>query len=295
MSFIYLTTIARAEKIKYDRRPNREVLKGCVLLKTQQRQLSSDSTSTFKAFAQEWLDENDSGRRHSHKNRVLRILKGGLIDWSGEREVSRTTKADSLKFCASLAKVERKESGKSFFAENFNEIHMKNLRLPIREAVDCFNFTSPFRGVKMLKTPEIHIASLTIVDVNSILAAAYDDVKAYYAFRFFTDVRNAEIGGLALKTNDFNQRQIVIRETGVIVLIKYTNTENSRSESAISLPAYYRLRQQWQGKGGKYAYAFANSLGNPLLRFFNLISCIGYKSHHTSATLGLTATSEKSK
>jgi len=77
---------------------------------------TSDKTPKFNQFAPEWYDEMQVGWRHSHKITVLRLLDGRIMDWFGEMDVSLITKADVLKFRASLAKVERND-GKTLSAE----------------------------------------------------------------------------------------------------------------------------------------------------------------------------------
>ncbi|PPK72524.1 integrase [Methylobacter tundripaludum] len=261
---------------------------------------SANTMPKFKQFAQEWYDEMEVGWRHSHKITVLRLLNGRIMDWFGEMDVSRITKADILKFRASLAKVERKD-GKNISAEYINK-YMKILRMPLNEAADRFNFTSPFRGVKALKKPKTHIDPFTMEEVSLILSAVRADFKAYYTIRFFTGMRTAEIDGLKWKYVDFERRQILIRETVVLGRIEYTKTDGSQREIEMSQPVYDALKQQWQATGGIYEYVFVNGAGNPLeygnvsrrvwhplLRYLNLPHRKAYQTRHTAATLWLAA------
>jgi integrase len=280
--------------------PNSNLAEKFDELKARQRQLSPNSTPKFKQFAQEWYDEVEVGWRHSHKITVLRLLNGRIMEWFGEMDVSLITKADILKFRASLAKVERKD-GKTISAEYINK-YMKILRMPINEAADRFNFTSPFRGVKALKKPKTHIDPFTLEEVDLILSAVRADFKAYYTIRFFTGMRTAEIDGLKWKYVDFERRQILIRETVVLGRIEYTKTDGSQREIEMSQPVYDALKQQWQATGGKYEYVFVNGAGNPLeygnvsrrvwhplLRYLNLPYRKAYQTRHTAATLWLAA------
>jgi integrase len=255
-------------------------------------------TPLFKDFAQEWYEEMQVGWRNSHKITVHRMLNDRIVGYFGEMEVSHITKADILKFRASLAKVERKD-GKNLSAEYINK-YLKILRMPIDEAADRFNFTSPFRGVKPLKKPKTHIDPFTLAEVNQILATVRADFKAYYTIRFFTGMRTAEIDGLKWQYVDFERRQILIRETIVKGVVEYTKTDGSQREIEMSQPVYEAFQQQWQVTGGQYAYVFVNGAGHPLeynnvsrriwhplLRFLQLPRRKAYQTRHTAATLWL--------
>ncbi len=257
-------------------------------------------TALFKDFAQDWYDEMQVGWRHSHKTTVLRLLEGRIMEWFGAMEVSLITKADVLKFRASLAKVERND-GKTLSAEYINK-YMKILRMILNEAADRFDFTSPFRGVKPLKKPKATIEPFTLSEVNLILATVRTDFKPYYCIRFFTGMRTAEIDGLKWKYVDFDRRQILIRETLVMGRVEATKTDGSQREIDMSQPVYEALKQQWQATGNRNDYVFSNQAGkpleynnvsrrvwHPLLRFLKLPRRKAYQTRHTAATLWLAA------
>lgn len=267
-------------------------------LEKHRSQFIPNNTPLFKDFAQEWYEEMQVGWRNSHKITVHRMLNDRIVGYFGEMEVSHITKADILKFRASLAKVERKD-GKNLSAEYINK-YLKILRMPIDEAADRFNFTSPFRGVKPLKKPKTHIDPFTLAEVNQILATVRADFKAYYTIRFFTGMRTAEIDGLKWQYVDFERRQILIRETIVKGVVEYTKTDGSQREIEMSQPVYEAFQQQWQVTGGQYAYVFVNGAGHPLeynnvsrriwhplLRFLQLPRRKAYQTRHTAATLWL--------
>lgn len=220
------------------------------------------------------------------------------MDYFGEMDVSHITKADVLKFRASLAKVERKD-GNPLSAEYINK-YMKILRMPLDEAADRFNFTSPFRGVKPLKKPKVFIYPFSLEEVYKILNSVRADFKPYYTIRFFTGMRTAEIDGLKWKYVDFERRQILIRETLVRGVTEYAKTEESQREIEMSLPVYEAFKQQWQATGGKFDYVFVNRAGQPLeynnvsrrvwhpiLRYLELPRRKAYQTRHTAATLWL--------
>jgi integrase len=267
-------------------------------LEARRRSCDPDSTPLFKDFAKEWYDEMEVSWRHSHKTTVHRLLNDRIMDFFGEMEVSRITKADILKFRAYLAKVVRKD-GKSLSAEYINK-YMKILRMPIDEAADRFKFTSPFRGVKPLKKPKSQIDPFTLEEVNKILSHVRADFKAYYTIRFFTGMRTAEIDGLKWKYVDFERRQILIRETVVKGRLEYTKTDGSQREIEMSQPVYQAFKQQWLATGNQHEYVFVNSAGkpleynnvsrriwHPLLRFLDLPRRKAYQTRHTAATLWL--------
>lgn len=267
-------------------------------IEVRRRSCDPDSTPLFKDFTKEWYDEMEVSWRHSHKTTVHRLLNDRIMDYFGEMEVSRITKADILKFRAGLAKVVRKD-GNSLSAEYINK-YMKILRMPIDEAADRFKFTSPFGGVKPLKKPKSQIDPFTLEEVNKILSNVRADFKAYYTIRFFTGMRTAEIDGLKWKYVDFERRQILIRETVVKGRLEYTKTDGSQREIEMSQPVYEAFKQQWQATGNQHEYVFVNSAGkpleynnvsrriwHPLLRFLELPRRKAYQTRHTAATLWL--------
>ncbi len=278
--------------------PNSPQVNKFIELDEQNRKLTDSTLPLFKDFAWEWYEEMEVGWRNSHKTTVKRMLSDRIMDYFGEMDVSHITKADVLKFRASLAKVERKD-GNPLSAEYINK-YMKILRMPLDEAADRFNFTSPFRGVKPLKKPKVFIYPFSLEEVNKILNSVRADFKPYYTIRFFTGMRTAEIDGLKWKYVDFERRQILIRETLVRGVTEYAKTEESQREIEMSLPVYEAFKQQWQATGGKFDYVFVNGAGQPLeynnvsrrvwhpiLRYLELPRRKAYQTRHTAATLWL--------
>lgn len=262
------------------------------------RAVSHVATPLFKDFAKEWYDEMQVGWRHSHRETVSRMLNGKIMAYFGDMEVSQINKSDVLKFRASLAKVERKNS-QNLSAEYINK-YMKILRMPLNEAADRFNFTSAFRGVKPLKKPKAQIDPFTLTEVNLILSHVRVDFRPYYTIRFFTGMRTAEIDGLKWKYVDFERRQILIRETWVRGRVETTKTDGSQREIDMSPPVFDAFKQQWQLTGGQHDYVFVNAAGNPLeynnvsrrvwhplLRYLGLPRRKAYQTRHTAATLWL--------
>lgn len=267
-------------------------------LDARRRSYTKDVTPLFKHFTWEWYEEMEVGWRNSHKTTVKRLLGDRIMDYFGEMEVSRITKADVLKFRACLGKVVRKD-GETISAEYINK-YMKILRMPLDEAADRFNFTSPFRGIKPLKKTKPMIDPFSLDEVNKILGTIRADFKPYYTIRFFTGMRTAEIDGLKWKYVDFERRQILIRETIVKGVVELAKTEESQREIDMSQPVYEAFKQQWEFTGGKFDYVFVNGVGHPLeynnvsrrvwhplLRFLELPRRKAYQTRHTAATLWL--------
>ena len=280
--------------------PNSALVEKFNQIEAKSRGIKSDSLPKFKHFAQEWYEEMEVGWRHSHKTTVQRLLNGRIMEWFGEMEVNRITKADVLKFRASLAKVERKD-GKTLSADYINK-YMKILRMPMDEAADRFDFTSPFKGVKPLKKQKVQIDPFTLEEVNQILATVRADFKPYYTIRFFTGMRTSEIDGLKWQYVDFARRQVLIRETVVKGRVETTKTDGSQREIEMSQPVFDAFKQQWQVTGGNQDYVFVNAAGkpleysnvsrrvwHPLLRFLELHHRKAYQTRHTAATLWLAA------
>ncbi len=279
--------------------PNSSMVQKFDKLETQKRILRGDAKPTFKAFSAEWFDEMQVGWRRSHQQSVRQLLDGRMMDWFGDKEVNRITKADILKFRASLGKVTRK-NGNTLSAEYINK-HIKIFRMVINEAADRFDFTTPYQGIKPLKKPKPQIEPFTLDEVNLIINNVRKDYKSYYTVRFFTGMRSAEIDGLKWKYIDFERRQILIRETYVKGHTEYTKTDGSQREIDMSKPVYDALTVHYEVTGHG-EYVFANREGNPvnynnvsrrvwhpLLRFLGLTRRNAYQTRHTAATLWLAA------
>jgi len=169
----------------------------------------------------------------------------------------------------------------------------------MNEAADRYEFTSPFKGIKSLKTQKVDVEPFTLEDVRLILANVRSDFRAYYTVRFFTGMRTAEIDGLQWKYVDFDKREILIRETLVNDKLTYTKTDGSQREIHMSQPVYDALLQQRAVSWGQQ-YVFCTRNGTPLshnnitkrvwyplLRYLGLKERRPYQSRHTAATLWL--------
>jgi len=278
--------------------PNSAMVGKFEKIEINRRILSGEAKPTFKEFAAEWYEEMEVSWRNSYQLTVSSLLNGRIMDWFGEKEVNHITKADILKFRASLAKVKCK-NGKSLSNEYINK-YMKVFRMVINEAADRFDFTSPFRGIKPLKKPKSQINPFTLDEVNKMISNVRPDFKNYYTVRFFSAMRTGEIDGLKWKYVDFDRRQILVRESWVLQQTETTKTDGSTREIDMSQPVYDALKAQWEVTGGKFDYVFVNGAGNPLdktnvsqriwyplLRYLDLPRRNPYQTRHTAATLWL--------
>ena len=87
------------------------------------------------------------------------------------------------------------------------------------------------RGVKSLRVPRSRVEPITLDEVLRFLAAVRPDFNPYYTVRFFTGRRTGEIDGLKWKYVDFDQGQILVRETLVMGREEYTKNDHSQRES----------------------------------------------------------------
>lgn len=279
--------------------PNSSQVSKFKKIETARRVFSGEAKPLFRLFAQEWFDEMQLQWRHSYKVTIDGLIKRRLIPHFAEMEVSDITKADLLKFRAELGGMTQ-SNGKKFSAEHVNR-HMKVLRMILNEAADRFEFTSPFRGIKPLKKPKVHVDPFTLEEIEQILKAVRDDFCSYYTVRFFTGMRTGEIDGLKWKYVNFARRQILIRETRVMNREEYTKNDYSQREIEMSQPVYDALVAQ-RAATGHFENVFCTRNGTPLdhhnvtKRIWNpLLNQLGlprrkpYQTRHTAATLWLAA------
>ncbi|PUB72785.1 MAG: hypothetical protein DBP01_19725 [gamma proteobacterium symbiont of Ctena orbiculata] len=253
---------------------------------------------TFEAFSDIWVSENEVGWRRSHRKTQMDIINGHLLPVFGQKEVSRITKAEILAFRASLAKVPGRK-GKSLSPKRINAI-MAPLRQILNEAADRYEFNTPYRNIKPLKVPRSDVEPFTLEEVRSILDTVRPDFRNYYTVRFFTGMRTGEVDGLKWRYVDFDQRQILIRETIVAGKTDYTKTDGSQREIQMSQVVFDALQNQQKLTGSMSRYVFCTRDGQPLdhnnvtkrvwyplLRHLGLTPRRPYQSRHTAATLWL--------
>lgn len=255
-------------------------------------------TPLFKGFAEEWYLENEITWKKSYQSTIRGTIEGRLNPTFEEKEVSRITKGDILKFRSSLAKVPNgKKIGLS--PERINHI-MTTLRMILNDAADRFHFSTPFTGIKPLKVPPTNVDPFTIAEVNLFLAHIRADYRNYYTVRFFTGLRTGEIDGLQWKFIDFEKRFLLIRETLVEGRIESPKTAGSIREVHMSGPVLEAMRNQWEVTGNISKFVFCTRTGEalshnnitkriwyPTLKYLGIKPRRPYQTRHTTATLWL--------
>tara|TARA_R110001583_G_C5568195_1_gene401799 strand:+ start:127 stop:753 length:627 start_codon:yes stop_codon:yes gene_type:complete len=116
----------------------------------QKASASRATTPLFKEFAEEWYDENQLRWKPSYQRIIRGTLDSRLIPHFGEKEVGSITKADILKYRASLAKVTHDTRGRKLSNDRINHV-LTPLRMVLEDAADRFEFNTPAIGIKPLK------------------------------------------------------------------------------------------------------------------------------------------------
>jgi len=252
---------------------------------------------TLEQFSNEWYGQMEVGWRRSTKEGYRSYLDKKINPYFGNKDVSRITKADILEFRSYLAKV----SDGKLKPKTINKV-MKFLKMVIDEAASRFNFTSPYQGIKPLKEQKVHIEPFSLADVNKILNQVRLDWKPYLLVRFFTGLRTGEADGLKWQYVDFENRQILVRETFSKGCWEYTKNDGSQREVEMSQLVFETLKSLQEKQQGKYELVFVSPKGEPInnSNFLNrvwkpLLNLCGlkyrrpYQTRHTAATLWLAA------
>lgn len=259
----------------------------------------SDQTPLFEEFVEDWFLENEVRWKRSYRENVEHILSRYLKAEFGDKKVSYITKAEILKFRASLAKV--KNGNKiGLSADRINHI-ITILRMILTDAADRFDFNNPTQNIKALKVQKSDVEPFSLEEVNQILENCREDFRDYFLIRFFTGLRTGEIDGLKWKFVDFKNRLIIIRETIVNGREETGKTIESARDIQMSSPVYEAFKRQYE-KTGKGKWVFTNNVGEPLdhrnvtkriwyplLEQCNLERRRPYQTRHTAATLWLAA------
>lgn len=262
---------------------------------------SPSATPVFAQFSEEWFSENQIRWKESYQRIVRGTLDKYLIPAFGKQEVGSITKADVLKFRASLAKDPHEKRGRRLSNDRINHI-ITPLRMILDEAADRFNFNTAIVGLKPLKVGRQDVDPFSLEEAQRFLEAVPDPYKNYYVVRFFTGLRTGEVDGLQWQYVDFANRQILVRQTVVQGKISSTKTPESRREVDMSAPVYDALQRQHEITGSQSEFVFSNRAGGPLEHrnvtqriWYPLLEHLGmkkrrpYQTRHTAATLWLGA------
>ena len=268
---------------------------------TQHPNHDIDRTPRFSEFAETWVSEKEPEWRPSYLETVTVTLNGHLLPAFGKRRVGSITRADLLAFRADISKRVR-PNGKTLSNARINKI-MGFVRQILNEAADRYDFASPYRGIKTLRSrkPDIHPFSLE--EVHQILERVRPDYRHYLAVRFYTGMRSGEINGLRWHNVDFASGLIQVRETLVQGRLQEgTKTYDSNRDIPMLPPVRQALEAQ-RGlvpKGIEWVFCsrngypienrnFTKRVWKPLLANLGLAYRRPYQTRHTAATLMLAA------
>lgn len=253
----------------------------------------------YGAFAETWYLEGEPLWRRSHKATIRSTLDRHLVPAFGKQGVGEISKADCLAFRARLAKLPGRAGNDALSAKTVNRIMQIHSQI-LAEASERYGFANPTDRIKRMKQPKVDIHPFSLDEVQRMVDTVRADYRDYLVVRFFTGMRTGEINGLQWRYVDFDQRQILVRETLVRGKREYTKTDGSQRDIAMSQPVFEALRRQQKASGDLSAFVFCNGAGEPidldnftnrvwypLLRYLELDERRPYQTRHTAATLWL--------
>lgn len=277
----------------------RSYFPGSKLAQRFEQAASANDSPQFEDFANQWFRHAKVGYRESHRKTVRTHLDIHLVPFFRKKPVDHIKKADVLTLRSHLAELPGRNGTMS--ASAINHI-LSSLNQIMTEAAERYEFANPCNGVKRLRVPRTQVYPFDMDEVRLILDHVRPDFRDYYAVRFFTGMRTAEIHGLKWKHIDLDRREILIRETLVNGRTESTKTDGSEREIHISEPAYRALARQKKATVSLSEYVFCARNGSPLsnnnvtkrvwyplLRHLGLKKRRAYQTRHTAATLWLAA------
>lgn len=253
-------------------------------------------TVLFSDYVESWFAFKQVEWRRSHSDNMRCLVESSLKPFFGHYDLSDISKNDILVFRSELCSRPGRK-GELLGAKTVNN-HMQLLHSILLDASDEFGFVNPFRNIKTLKSKKQHIAPFSLDEINLIINTVREDYKNYYKVRFFSGLRTGEIDGLQWKFIDFDNKQILVRETIVKGQMEYTKTEGSQREVPMLGPVYEALKSQYESTGKLSKFVFCNTQGKPLDHvnvtkrvWYPLLRALGlekrrpYMSRHSTATL----------
>lgn len=258
---------------------------------------STTVTPTMADFSEQWFMEMQVQWRRSHLRNIRSLLDGSLIPALGKKTVGQITKGDLMAYRAQEAKRPGRNGNSTLSPKTLNT-RMGVVKVILDEAAERFGFESPYKNIKPLKLKKSHIEPFSLEEVRLICQKVRPDYQNYYLVRFYTGMRTGEIDGLKWSNINFENREILIRQTLINGETEYTKTDGSQREIPMLGPVYDALRQQYQATARISEYVFCNRTGlpldhnnvtkrvwYPLLRQLNLKKRRPYQTRHTTATL----------
>ena len=285
--------------------PNSKAADRLDKLDLQRRIVKGKTTPEFGQFGEHWFDMMEPTWRPNTINGYRNYyMKRILPYWQGH-EVSGITRQDILQFRSHVAKLTNENTGNRLDPSTVNKT-LKIFRMIINEAADQYEFTSPYRNIKMLKVPKKEIQPFSLDEVQAIINHIQAHFRAYVTTRFFTGLRSGEINGLRWKYVDFDNRVIKVRETHSYKTgFQYTKNDSSQRYIQMSQLVYETLKEHFDihYQGDEELTVFTNPSGDGPVHDNNFrrrawgsaLKKLGipyrnpYQTRHTTATLWLGA------
>ena len=207
----------------------------------------------FRDFSGEWLAENGVRWKLSYRVNIESIIDSYLNPAFGEYRVNAIGRGDLMKFRAGL--VEDDKDRQRLTNDRINHI-MSPLRMIITEAAERYGFVNPAAGMRPLRVDPTDVDPFALEEIRTFLDNVRSDYRNYYAVRFFTGLRTAEIDGLQWRYVDFQKRLIMVKETLVNGRRETTKTPGSVRDvwmSALVLEALKLNTKPRESLGSTYS------------------------------------------
>lgn len=261
----------------------------------------ASETPRFKDFAKTWLYEKTPEWRPSYLQTVTGVLDKYLLPAFGHQPVGSITKSDLLAFRAEMVST-KLTKGRQLSNCRINKI-MGFARQILNEAADRYDFRTPYRNIKSLRSSAPDIQPFSLQEANQIIERIRPDYRNYMIVRFYTGMRTGELHGLRWKNVDFGSRLILIRETLVRnKLLEGAKTMGSIRDIPMLPHVHAALKAQralipeeteWVFCSPTGSFIsnnnFTNRIWKPLLANLGLKYRRLYQTRHTAATLMLAA------
>lgn len=258
-------------------------------------------TPLFQQFAETWYQECLPQWRPLHQQSVRGVMDKYLLPHFARKNVAHIKRAHILEFRAELSHMPGRK-GQPLGNGRINKI-MTFLRQILNEAAIRYEFPPAFQGIKALRVPKPDVKPFSLDEVNLIINHCRPDYRNYFIVRFYTAMRTGEIHGLRWKNIDFENGQVLIRETLVNGEISQGAKTYASCREIPMLPnVRAALEEHRRAVPKNIEWVFSNRAGGPinpqnftkrvwrpLLAYLDLEYRRPYQTRHTAATLMLAA------
>ena len=257
-------------------------------------------TERFDIFVEQWLNTKRVEWQDSYFEQVTTIISYYLIPTFGSFDLKHIKKREILDFRSNLGFGVGRFRNIPLSASRINHI-TSTLRMILNDASDQFDFKPTYRNIRALRIPRTNIKPFTLSEIKLILKSVKSNFRPYLTVRFYTGLRSSEINGLKWEYVDFENKQILIRETWINGKVSKTKNDGSTREVTMSGAVYAALKRQQNNSEGN-EYVFSNKNHNPIDNgnftkrvWYPLLERLGfekrrpYQTRHTTASLWLAA------